>query len=156
MWCYKIISHNSPITNAKLDTQISGYQLNCLDEPVFMVVPKPMQTQFGTHLRLESWCERFSMHVFWPVTRLKPLARKHRQNSWPRRPPWFGCARWWPWCFPHCWWKEPWWRSPGSRICGSSICPSPPHDEPSASEPHHALWNFTFRKANERNSTKHR
>ena len=33
-----------------------GYRLNCLDAPVFMVVPKPMQTEFGIHLGLES-CE---------------------------------------------------------------------------------------------------
>ena len=26
-----------------------GYHLNCLDEPVFMAVPKPMLTDFGTH-----------------------------------------------------------------------------------------------------------
>ena len=31
-----------------------GYRLNCLDEPVFMAVPKPMLTEFGIHYRLES------------------------------------------------------------------------------------------------------
>ena len=31
-----------------------GYRLNCLDEPVFMAVPKPMLTEFGIHFRLES------------------------------------------------------------------------------------------------------
>ena len=31
-----------------------GYCLNCLDEPVLMAVPKPMQTEFGIHHRLES------------------------------------------------------------------------------------------------------
>ena len=31
-----------------------GYSLNRLDEPVFMVVSKPMQTEFGIHHRLES------------------------------------------------------------------------------------------------------
>ena len=31
-----------------------GYRLNCLDEPVFMAVPKPMLTEFGIHHRLES------------------------------------------------------------------------------------------------------
>ena len=31
-----------------------GYHLNCLDEPVFMAVPKPMLTEFGIDYRLES------------------------------------------------------------------------------------------------------
>ena len=31
-----------------------GYRLNFLDEPVFMAVSKPMQTEFGIHHRLES------------------------------------------------------------------------------------------------------
>ena len=30
-----------------------GYRLNRLDEPVFMAVSKPMQTEFGIHHRLE-------------------------------------------------------------------------------------------------------
>ena len=34
-----------------------GYCLNCLDEPVFMAVPKPMLTEFGIHYRLESCVE---------------------------------------------------------------------------------------------------
>ena len=33
-----------------------GYRLNHLDEPVLMAVPKPMQTEFDIHHRLES-CE---------------------------------------------------------------------------------------------------
>ena len=34
-----------------------GYRLNCLGEPVFKAVPKPMPTKFGIHnCRLES-CE---------------------------------------------------------------------------------------------------
>ena len=33
---------------------ISFHHLNRLDEPVFMVPPKPMQTEFGIHYRLES------------------------------------------------------------------------------------------------------
>ena len=36
-----------------------GYHLNCLDELVFMAGPKPMQTEFGIHQRLES-CVLFS------------------------------------------------------------------------------------------------
>ena len=35
-----------------------GYCLNCLDEPIFMAVPKPMLTEFGIHYRLES-CASF-------------------------------------------------------------------------------------------------
>ena len=31
-----------------------GYRLNCLDETVFMAVPKPLLTEFGIHYRLES------------------------------------------------------------------------------------------------------
>ena len=31
-----------------------GYRLNRLDESVFMAGPKPMQTEFGIHQRLES------------------------------------------------------------------------------------------------------
>ena len=31
-----------------------GYHLNRLDEPIFMAVSKPMQTEFGIHHRLES------------------------------------------------------------------------------------------------------
>ena len=36
-----------------------GYRLNRLDEPIFMAVSKPMQTEFGIHHRLES-CALFS------------------------------------------------------------------------------------------------
>ena len=31
-----------------------GYRLNRLDEPVFIAVSKPLLTEFGIHLRLES------------------------------------------------------------------------------------------------------
>ena len=31
-----------------------GYRLNRLDEPVFIAVLKPLLTEFGIHLRLES------------------------------------------------------------------------------------------------------
>ena len=31
-----------------------GYRLNRLDEPVFVTVPKALQTEFGIHYRLES------------------------------------------------------------------------------------------------------
>ena len=31
-----------------------GYRLNRLDEPVFIEVSKPLLTEFGIHLRLES------------------------------------------------------------------------------------------------------
>ena len=31
-----------------------GYRLNCLDEPVFMTVSKPLLTDLGIHHRLES------------------------------------------------------------------------------------------------------
>ena len=31
-----------------------GYCLNCLDEPVFIAVSKPLLTEFGIHHRLES------------------------------------------------------------------------------------------------------
>ena len=35
-----------------------GYRLNCLDEPIFMAVSKPLLTEFGIHLRLES-CDNY-------------------------------------------------------------------------------------------------
>ena len=31
-----------------------GHRWNRLVEPIFMAVPKPMRTEFGIHLRLES------------------------------------------------------------------------------------------------------
>ena len=31
-----------------------GYRLNCLDEPVFIAVSKPLLTEFGIQYRLES------------------------------------------------------------------------------------------------------
>ena len=40
-----------------------GYRLNHLDEPVFMAVSKPMQTEFGIHNRLES-CEMLQGIVY--------------------------------------------------------------------------------------------
>ena len=39
-----------------------GYRLNRLDKPVFMVVSKPLLTEFGTHHRLES-CEHLCVVV---------------------------------------------------------------------------------------------
>ena len=38
-----------------------GNRLNRLDEPVFMALPKPMQTEFGIHPGLES-CVGESVH----------------------------------------------------------------------------------------------
>ena len=32
-----------------------GYRLNHIDEPIFMAVPKPMQTELDIHYRLESY-----------------------------------------------------------------------------------------------------
>ena len=40
-----------------------GYRLNCLDEPVLMAVPKPMQTEFDIHYRLESYDTHFSLCI---------------------------------------------------------------------------------------------
>ena len=41
-----------------------GYRLNRLDEPIFMAGPKPMRTEFGIHLRLESCVrDQFSYSV---------------------------------------------------------------------------------------------
>ena len=42
-----------------------GYRLNCLDEPVFMAVPKPMLTEYGIHYRLES-CEAYKAEKLSP------------------------------------------------------------------------------------------
>ena len=43
-----------------------GYCLNRLDEPVFMAGPKPMQTEFGIHHRLES-CEQYFLRGLQPI-----------------------------------------------------------------------------------------
>ena len=39
-----------------------GYRLNRLDEPIFMAGPKPLRTEFGIHLRLES-CADLTLNV---------------------------------------------------------------------------------------------
>ena len=41
---------------SQLDTHIYvvGYHLNCLDEPVYLAVSKPLLTEFGIHHRLDS------------------------------------------------------------------------------------------------------
>ena len=41
--------------------EVVGYRLNCFDKPVLMAVSKPLLTEFGIHLRLES-----SDHVLLP------------------------------------------------------------------------------------------
>ena len=40
-----------------------GYRLNRLDEPVFMAVPKPLQTEFGIHYRLESCASKMQLFI---------------------------------------------------------------------------------------------
>ena len=40
-----------------------GYRLNRLDEPNFMAVSKPMQTEFGIHHRLESCVAQSKLHI---------------------------------------------------------------------------------------------
>ena len=40
-----------------------GYRLNCIDEPVFIAVSKPLLIEFGIHHRLES-CERSLLDSF--------------------------------------------------------------------------------------------
>ena len=49
-----------------------GYRLNRLDEPVLVAVPKPMQTEFGIHYRLES-CE---------LPQLILVSSKAERKSW--------------------------------------------------------------------------
>ena len=53
------INQDKPLSTVKgseLDThiQVVGYHFKRLDEPVFMAVSKPIQTEFGIHHRLES------------------------------------------------------------------------------------------------------
>ena len=48
---------------------VVGYRLNCLDEPVFVTVSKPMQTEFGIHHRLES-CEDYQHSQKHIITKL--------------------------------------------------------------------------------------
>ena len=45
----------STVKGSQLGThmKVAGYCLNCIDEPVFMAVPKPLLTEFDIHLRLE-------------------------------------------------------------------------------------------------------
>ena len=45
------LKHESP---KNLGSPIVGYRLNCLDEPVFMAVSKPLLTEVGIDHRLES------------------------------------------------------------------------------------------------------
>ena len=47
----------NPVKGGQLETHkyVVGYRLNRLDESVLMAVPKPMQTEFGIHHRLESF-----------------------------------------------------------------------------------------------------
>ena len=40
-----------------------GYRLNCLDQPVFIAVSKPLLTEFGNYLRLESCGEESMVRV---------------------------------------------------------------------------------------------
>ena len=42
---------------------VVGYHLNCLDEPLFIAVSKPLLTEFGIHHRLES-CEGYYVEFF--------------------------------------------------------------------------------------------
>ena len=49
------LSLNPQLREANLKhIYVVGYRLNCLDEPVFMAVSKPLLTEFGIHHRLES------------------------------------------------------------------------------------------------------
>ena len=64
------------------------YRLNCLDEPGFMAVPKPMLTEFGIRHRLESCdfvifcqpsaCLRMMIHTIEYFERSKVGIRKLR------------------------------------------------------------------------------
>ena len=55
-----------------------GYRLNCLDEPIFIAVLKPLLTEFGIHHRLESCAPYYVLlkpwfkRMAWP----KPLLTK--------------------------------------------------------------------------------
>ena len=46
-----------------------GYRLNRLDESVLMAVPKPMQTEFGIHYRLQSCGKSLTIEyeIHWKV-----------------------------------------------------------------------------------------
>ena len=63
-----------------------GYHLNGLDEPVFMAVSKPLLTEFGIHLRLES-CALISS-LCYTISRLVPrqdIKRESRSLNSERR-----------------------------------------------------------------------
>ena len=48
-----------------------GYRLNRLDEPVLIAVTKPLLTEFGIHLRLESCVEAWTVR---PLSSLDNLS----------------------------------------------------------------------------------
>ena len=53
------INQNKPKSAVKgspleICIQVVGYRLNSLVEPILIAVPKPMQTEFGIHHKLES------------------------------------------------------------------------------------------------------
>ena len=45
-----------------------GYRLNRLDEPVFMAGPKPLRTEFGIHLRLESCDNECLFKIYFTIS----------------------------------------------------------------------------------------
>ena len=47
-----------------------GYRLNCLDEPVFIAVSKPLLTEFGIHHRLESCADHVANRILLDITDL--------------------------------------------------------------------------------------
>ena len=47
-----------------------GYRLNRLDEPIFMAGPKPMRTEFGIHLRLESCGHQYIQSRLHPLVKM--------------------------------------------------------------------------------------
>ena len=52
-----------------------GYRWNRRDEPIFMAGPKPMQTEFGIHRRLES-CDT-SFHLAKKLAAFDPYTHEN-------------------------------------------------------------------------------
>ena len=60
--------------------KVVGYHLNLLDEPVFIAMSKPLLTEFGIHLRLESCRLFYSISILQFNSRGECFALKSGDN----------------------------------------------------------------------------
>ena len=59
-----------------------GHRLNRLDELVFIAVSKPLLTEFGIHLRFESW----ALYMYYNLYLCFQVFPGRRRRVWRRRP----------------------------------------------------------------------